>query len=456
MFKINDSSDSTSLMFDNAAQVTTSMNKCAIIFHDEPLNQYIFVCYHCGETFPNANNIIDHLNETHFYSNQSLLSNNSNKNEFDIKDELVDLNIEITQRRTNTADVDRLCKTELKVSSDDEIETKKSSQNTLTNDDIEETELNLSSKNVQDLPDVLYLNDDNTSTDNNNIKKKRRRRKVNATKDNTDDNNTDPIPKQAPYICYICKKTLSTRESLIFHLGLLHNRKNLPRTMYQCQLCDNTKSYASKYKYENHLREHANLREFKCDVCHLGYNTIHSLKTHMTMHNKREFQCDHCAYISKTKYNLTAHIRNVHMKQKTFKCPICDKIFNYKNSYIYHQRHHTGERPYQCYLCGVVYSTSSKLSKHMKGTHSTQSHKCQQCVKEFASESRLRTHMKTHTDQRLHTCTICGNSFKSRKTLRQHIYIHDEVKRFKCNYCDMKFAQTAGRRGHERLKHLSL
>lgn len=448
MSKIIDSTNTTSLLLDNN-RLTTSMNKCAIIFHD--MNQYIFVCYHCGETFSNANIIIEHLNKIHFYAghHQSSLTNNSeNENDVDIKDEPME---NTTAEASHYTAVEQ-CKTEEYLTDDD---FNKNDPITLTTNDNEHT---LSSSNVDVKQEKKTTK--KKLTDNSIIKSKRRR-KVNAKTiqiDNNDDNDNaiDPIPKQAPYNCYICKKVLSTRESLIFHLGLLHNRKNLPRTMYQCQLCDNTKSYASKYKYDNHLREHANLREYKCEICCLGYNTIHSLKTHMTMHNEREFECDHCSYISKTKYNLTAHIRNVHMKQKTFQCQICDKIFNYKNSYIYHQRHHTGEKPYQCYLCGVAYSTSSKLSKHMKGTHSTQMHKCQQCIKEFASESRLRTHMKTHTDQRLHTCTICGNSFKSRKTLRQHMYIHDEVKRFKCNYCDMKFAQTAGRRGHERLKHLSI
>lgn len=77
---------------------------------------------------------------------------------------------------------------------------------------------------------------------------------------------------------------------------------------------------------------------------------------------------------------------------------------------------------------------------------------CDICGKVFGSRNRLYTHKKTHSEERNIICKVCGKNFKTAVVLRQHMYLHKE-KAFSCSFCPMTFAQSSGRRTHEKLRH---
>jgi len=87
--------------------------------------------------------------------------------------------------------------------------------------------------------------------------------------------------------------------------------------------------------------------------------------------------CDHCGTGFNLKTQLLAHIREAHAepkrkarakkeeavsaggatasaaaaaskKSEQLTCPHCGRVFNHRNSLVYHLRSHTGERPHQC------------------------------------------------------------------------------------------------------------
>jgi uncharacterized C2H2 Zn-finger protein len=83
--------------------------------------------------------------------------------------------------------------------------------------------------------------------------------------------------------------------------------------------------------------------------------------------------CDHCGTGFNLKTQLLAHMREAHAepkrkarpkkddaelgttaavaatkKNEQLTCPHCGRIFNHRNSLVYHLRSHTGERPHQC------------------------------------------------------------------------------------------------------------
>lgn len=48
-------------------------------------------------------------------------------------------------------------------------------------------------------------------------------------------------------------------------------------------------------------------------------------------------------------------------KRKSFKCRICEKVCNSKNSLQYHFLYHTGERPHMCDICGKGFFAAGAL-----------------------------------------------------------------------------------------------
>ena len=49
-----------------------------------------------------------------------------------------------------------------------------------------------------------------------------------------------------------------------------------------------------------------------------------------------------------------------------FKCKVCHKSFDRKDTFNDHVRNHTGEKPYKCRFCTKSFSRSFVLTKHEK------------------------------------------------------------------------------------------
>lgn len=233
---------------------------------------------------------------------------------------------------------------------------------------------------------------------------------------------------------------------------MLSKPKDKPTSKYfTCIIC--YRNITHKYKMK-HMASHYNLKQFKCKLCEQAYNSAGALTKHARVHAKDYAlpTCDYCRRTFKTKYILKVHIVK-HTNQSAFKCDPCQRVFSMRSLYDAHVRRHQNEKPFQCVICGLAFVSVNCLNSHTR-RHNPKRHKCDLCDRAFFKPFQLAEHkMSTHSGERTFICDICGKSFGTRKVLGQHKRLHDLVKRYKCQFCSTAFAQSSGRRKHEKLKH---
>ena len=90
-------------------------------------------------------------------------------------------------------------------------------------------------------------------------------------------------------------------------------------------------------------KENHNKTVFPCKICKKLLSRKDNLKRHMNQthgESKQEnLQCPQCEYKTIIKGNLNRHIKNKHGKEE-YKCEICSKTFNWKESMMKHKKTH--------------------------------------------------------------------------------------------------------------------
>ncbi|CAG9329351.1 unnamed protein product [Blepharisma stoltei] len=82
------------------------------------------------------------------------------------------------------------------------------------------------------------------------------------------------------------------------------------------------------------------------------------------------FNCpiEGCNRAYKNKFNLDRHMEALHMQDKKYQCPHCQKILSSKQNLNEHLFTHSGEKPYVCKEpgCGMKFRQGSQLSAHKR------------------------------------------------------------------------------------------
>ena len=268
--------------------------------------------------------------------------------------------------------------------------------------------------------------------------------------------------------CYVCYKTLSSRNELHRHMRRVHpemaeykcsecqlilhgdeeieNHKakcaRTPRKTdggtYICELCG--KEFEKRYKLNSHMQKHIldATRPFVCSVCGKKFTRKSMLKIHEKRHSTdRPFACTVCNKTFAIEKDLIVHSR-YHSDDK-FQCEICKKVYNHKKTLWNHMLRHKGERPHVCEKCGKSFYTLTALNMHDRIHTGYRPSVCKVCGKAFRGDNYLRSHMLMHTGEKPHLCNVCGKYFSRQYNLRQHMQTHSEEKPFSCEHCGKGF-----------------
>lgn len=251
-------------------------------------------------------------------------------------------------------------------------------------------------------------------------------------------NNTAKDTKQESNF-NLCTKNTQTRD--------LNNKQTAKKTNVTCHICST--NYLTPYLLSLHTKEH-HKRLLPCTVCKKSFTKQSHLKRHELIHNKKF----HCSLCSKSFVNqdLLSDHTNEHKNLKSYKCPVCAKMFAQTITLTRHiKMHGKSIKDLICPTCGKKFSSKSNLTQHMKRHEGAKPFLCSHCPQSFVSKGELKSHVLTHFGIRPYTCEACGSSFTKSTSLTKHKMAHLGIKPFSCEFCSMKFARKEHLQRHIRV-----
>ncbi|KAK9877045.1 hypothetical protein WA026_016074 [Henosepilachna vigintioctopunctata] len=274
--------------------------------------------------------------------------------------------------------------------------------------------------------------------------------------------------------CFECTEQFPTSQDLQNHLNLhddkkekLKFRKRIWKSKRklikmatteacQCRICQqvfNPPNYGILKKHlltkhsinDKSVEDHFFIiRNYKCEKCHLVFNSESLFKIHNLQHN--------------------LHSNGDGSDDETFHiCPSCNRKFPTQRQLISHVSIHSlpkfkmiPER-FQCPVCYTSYPMRERLQKHMlvHGPEESKPLQCLQCKKRFMNNSALICHLKTHisSEEKIYECPICKDRFNHVPKLKMHVQKHCVNNTYTCPHCNKKFKAYYIIRKHIRAFH---
>ncbi|CAI6368881.1 unnamed protein product [Macrosiphum euphorbiae] len=171
-----------------------------------------------------------------------------------------------------------------------------------------------------------------------------------------------------------------------------------------------------------HKLHECDIREkpYKCDICDTAFARASCLTNHKKAHAREpSYKCDICSIRLSRASHLTRHKRT-HTVEKTYKCDVCDQAFFQAYNLNIHKRTHSGKRPHKCDVCNTKFYYLSHLTRHKRTHTGEKPYKCKFCDQDFAQNYNLTTHERIHNGEKPYSCDICGLQFSDASNLRRH------------------------------------
>ena len=201
----------------------------------------------------------------------------------------------------------------------------------------------------------------------------------------------------------------------------------------------------------------------QCSFCLQQFETDEALVEHIKdFHSadseklKQRVKCSLCDKSFGNAGILSKHVRQIHDKEKNFKCPHCPKFF-FSKTHL--QKHDTivHKSLYQCKECNKGFASMEAADEHNIVEHqNAKPHKCKYCKEEFGYAKSLTDHVRVdHKLAQNYKCDICGRISKTRNSWHVHMsYVHDKLPRsFPCHLCDLVCRKSADIKVHIQRVH---
>ncbi|XP_061196274.1 gastrula zinc finger protein XlCGF8.2DB-like [Saccostrea echinata] len=267
--------------------------------------------------------------------------------------------------------------------------------------------------------------------------------------------NQTPIVIERSYgpkscICTICNKNFTRKPDLDRHVRNVHT---LRTGTHSCFICD--KRFKERAHLKRHVESvHGKTlpTPFTCGLCQEAFTTDRLLQLHMKIHTSATpFKCEICSKSFVSKRNLAMHVSAVHLKERPFECQQCQKKFSRKGHLERHMMSHRNEKPHLCDVCGMAFLTAGNRKAHVKRVHlKERSYECGICKKSYFCSKTLRYHLKTHTGEKNYECETCGKQFIILKSLENHRQLHSGYRPFACDNCDKTYVVASHLKRHQK------
>ncbi|XP_065087499.1 zinc finger protein 3 homolog [Ochlerotatus camptorhynchus] len=180
-------------------------------------------------------------------------------------------------------------------------------------------------------------------------------------------------------------------------------KKLVQPVQYSCDKCPEV--FQDRLLLIAHIRAHAGLAPFYCEICKQEFATLLVMKMH--------------------------HVEK-HTERRTLTCdqPGCGQQFGSYQALRHHKTrthdpNYTGPKPrvYICEHCGDSFGSKQKLTRHKFASHEPQDkpYICEICCLRFTIPYKLKRHMMRHEGIRSHVCPYCGVAKVTKGELMSHM-----------------------------------